>query len=66
MFQMTALFLQSLSMDNDLLRFTLSHCVDQIERVVLESCGITDEIVEQLAERIKKRRKPVNNYSELF
>ena len=46
-------------MDNDLLHFTLSHCVDQVERLVLHSCGITDEIVEQLAEKIKQRQKPV-------
>ena len=66
MFQMRALLLQSLSMNDDLLRFTLSHCVDQVERLELESCGITNEIVEQLAKKIKMRQKPVINYTELF
>ena len=51
-------------MDNDLLRFTLSHCVDQVERLLLIACGITNEIVEQLAETIKNRQKPVKYYTE--
>ena len=46
-------------MDNDLLRFLLSHCVDQVERLHLDSCGITNEIVEELAEKIKLRQKSV-------
>ena len=50
------------SMDNDLLRFTLSHCVDQVEGLALQSCGITDKIVEQLAEKIKQRQNPVKCY----
>ena len=56
---MKYLGLVSVSMDNDLLRFTLSHCVDQVERLGLAFCGITDEIVEQLAEKIKQRQNPV-------
>ena len=61
---MKILFLQSLSMDNDLFRFTLSHCVDQVEQLQLVDCNITNEIVEQLAERLKGRQKPVNYYTE--
>ena len=49
-------------MHNDLLRFTLSHCVDQVERLGLDSCDITDEIVEQLAEKIKQSQNPVKCY----
>ena len=63
---MKVLWLQSISMDNNLLRFTLSHCVDQVEDLVLRSCGITNKIVEQLAERIKKRSKPVKYCTDFF
>ena len=56
------LYLDRVSMDNDALRFMLSHCVDQVEVLQLPSCGITDEIVEQLAEKIKQRQNPVKCY----
>ena len=56
---MKDLYLHGVSMDNDVLRFTLSHCVDQVEELELVKCGITDEIVEQLAEKIKQRQNPV-------
>ena len=59
---MKNLYLNRVYMDNDLLRFTLSHCVDQVEKLVLDDCGITDEIVEQLAEKIQQRQKPVKCY----
>ena len=63
---MKELWLTSISMDNDLLRFTLSHCVDRVEQLELGSCSITNEIVEQLAERIKLRQKPVKCYPEVL
>ena len=56
---MKDLWLRGVSMDNDLLRFTLSHCVDQVEELEFDGCDITDEIVEQLAEKIKRRQNPV-------
>ena len=59
---MKGLWLNRVSMDNDVLCFTLSHCVDQVEALSLQSCGITDEIVEQLAEKIKQRQNPVKCY----
>ena len=63
---MKDLYLVSVPLDNDLLRFTLSHCVDPVERLILESCSITNEIVEQLTEVVKKRQKPVKCYIEFF
>ena len=59
-FQLKQLWLQYISIDDALLRFILSnHCVDKVERLVLEGCKVLDEIVEKLAEKIEKRTKKV-------
>ena len=63
---MKRLYLEHVSINNDLLRFTLSHCVDQVEQLQLLDCGITNEIVEQLAEKLKQRQKPVKCYPKYF
>ena len=36
-------------------------CVDKIERLTLFNCNITNLMVEEMAKRIKERKKPVNN-----
>ena len=36
-------------------------CVDKIERLTLFNCNITNQMVEDMAKRIKERKKPVNN-----
>ena len=68
-FQLKQLWLEDISIDDALLRFILSnHCVDKVEGLVLWSCKVSDEIVEELAEKIEKRTKKVKiiiwlNYS---
>ena len=59
-FQLKWLRLRDISIDDALLRFILSnHCVDQVEVLGLDGCKVSDQIVEELAEKIEKRTKKV-------
>jgi len=56
---MLELWLNKTPIDDTLLEFILSHCVDQVETLSLQDCKITNKIIATLAERIKERKEQV-------
>ena len=47
-------------LDDDILPVIKSHaCFDDINTLVLNRCNVTNQIIEEIAKRIKARLKPV-------
>ena len=57
--QMLELWLNKTPMDDDLLDFIMTHCIDTVETLSLQECKITNKVVAELTEQIKKRKEPV-------
>ena len=57
---MNRIWLKDTPIDDDQFQSIL-FCVDEVERLTLYNCNITNQMVGEMAKRIKERKEPVNN-----
>ena len=57
---MNEIALQDTPIDDDQLQSIL-FSVDKVEKLTLINCNITNQMVGEMAKRIKERKEPVNN-----
>jgi len=55
---MKEIWLREILLEDDQLRWIVSHCID-INRLDLMDCNITNNVIEELVREIRKKTQPV-------